>query len=113
MAVNSPDPLSGLGGPPVGGDGRGGAAERRRAWGRLAAIVVVLGLAVSFVVENLDRVTVHLWVVQRRIGLVWVVAVCLVVGVAVGYWVGWQGHRRAHERRAARAARGGRWRRSG
>lgn len=106
------DDLSALGGDPAQAGGADGG-DRRLALGRLAAIVVLLGLAVAFVVENLDRVTVHLWVVQRRIGLVWVVAGCLVAGLAVGYWVGWQGHRRALERRAARAARGGRWRRAG
>lgn len=87
------------------------AADRRRAWGRLAAIVAVVGLVVAFVVENTNQVTVHLWVVDRRLALVWVIAGCVVAGLAVGYWVGWQGHRRAMERRAARGHRR-RWRRA-
>lgn len=104
--------LGGLPGPgaPVGptGDER---RDRRRALGRLAAMVVVLGLAAWFVAENTHRVTVHLWLVDRTMALVWVIAGCLVVGLAVGYWIGWQGHRRAAERRAARAL--GRRRRNG
>lgn len=113
MAV-PPDPLTGPGSPAPGKPGGGvEGADRRRAVGRLVATVVVVGLAVSFVVENVHQVTVHLWLVHRRIDLVWVVGGCLVVGVAVGYWVGWQGHRRAVDRRAARAARGGWWHRSG
>jgi uncharacterized membrane protein YciS (DUF1049 family) len=110
------DPLAGIDLPDLGGapprvPGHDARRERRRALGRLAGIVVFLGLAISFVAENLQGVTVHLWVVDRRMALVWVVAVCLVAGLAVGYWVGWFGHRRALERRAARAARGGRRRR--
>lgn len=86
--------------------------DRRRALARLVAIVAVVALAAVFIVQNLHPVTVHLWLVQRRLGLVWIIAGCLVVGLAVGYWVGWQGHRQAAQRRAERAARGGRWRRS-
>lgn len=117
MADAPDDPLAGIDIPDLSGatpgvPGTGGRADRRRALGRLVAIVVFVGLAVSFVAANLQRVTVHLWVVDKRMALVWVVAVCLVAGLAVGYWVGWMGHRRALERRAARAARGGRRRRN-
>ena len=86
--------------------------DRRRAMVRLVAIVVVVVLAAVFIVQNLHPVTVHLWIVRRQLGLVWVIGGCLVAGVAVGYWVGWQGQRQAAQRRAERAARGGRrWRR--
>lgn len=114
MADPHDDPLADIDIPELGGTpqpGDGGRADRRRALGRLVAILAFVGLAVSFVAENLQPVTVHLWVVGRRMALVWVVAVCVVAGLAVGYWVGWLGHRRALERRAARAARGGRRRR--
>lgn len=109
MAV-PPDDLSSLPGPGGGTSPATDGGDRRRALGRLVAMVVVVGLTAAFVAENLGQVTVHLWVVDRRISLVWVVAGCLVVGLAVGYWVGWQGHRRLLERRAARATRGRWWR---
>ena len=115
MADSRPDPLAGVGPLPDGTsrtDGEpahdGARADRRRALARLVAIVAVVALAAVFVAQNLHPVTVHLWITQRRLGLVWVIAGCLVAGVAVGYWVGWQGHRQALERRAERAARGGR-----
>lgn len=117
MARTSPDPSEGAGVPTVAGGGgstvpgeAGGGPrdDRRRALGRLVAIVVVVGLAVSFAVENLHRVALHLWVVRRTVDLDWVIGGCLVVGLAVGYWVGWQGHRRAQERRSTRRRR---WRR--
>jgi uncharacterized integral membrane protein len=79
--------------------------DRRRAFGRLIAIVVVVGLVIAFVVENTNPVTVHLWIVDRSLALVWVIAGCIVVGLAVGYWVGWQGHRHSLQRRAARQGR--------
>lgn len=86
--------------------------DRRRAVVRLVAIVVVVVLAAVFIVQNLHPVTVHLWIARRQLGLVWVIGGCLVAGVAIGYWVGWQGHRQAAQRRAERAARGGRRRRT-
>lgn len=82
------------------------ARDRRRAVVRLVAIVVVVVLAAVFIVQNLHPVTVHLWIVSRQLGLVWVIGGCLVAGAAVGYWVGWQGHRQAARRRAERAAAG-------
>jgi uncharacterized integral membrane protein len=107
MAGPTADPVPGgideRSAPRTGGDQR----DRRRALARLAGIVVVVGLVVAFVVENTNPVTVHLWVVDRRLALVWVIAGCVVAGLAVGYWVGWQGHRRALERRARGSRR--RW----
>ncbi|MDA8280097.1 MAG: hypothetical protein M0Z63_06700 [Actinomycetota bacterium] len=113
VADNPTDPLGDLA-PPLERTTAGDPErrDRRRALLRLVAIVVVVGLAIAFVVQNLHPVTVHLWVTQRRLGLVWVIAGCLVVGLAVGYWVGWQGHRQAVVRRAERATRGGRRRRA-
>jgi len=109
----SPDVLAGAGTTePTGGRDPARRRDRRRAFARLIAIVVVVVLAAVFIVQNLHPVTVHLWLVHRQLGLVWVIAGCLVAGLAIGYWVGWQGHRQASHRRAERAARGGRWRRS-
>ncbi len=117
MADHTTDPLGAVGPLPAAGPDGGATVapdrrDRRRALARLLVIVVVVGLAIAFVAQNLHPVTVHLWITQRRLGLVWVIAGCLLVGLAVGYWVGWQGHRQALVRRAERAARGGRRRRA-
>jgi uncharacterized integral membrane protein len=110
VAASSTDPFVSPDTP--GGDDLDKRRDRRRALGRLVAIVVVVALVVVFVVQNLHPVTVHLWLIQRRVGLVWVIAGCLAAGLAVGYWVGWQGHRQAAQRRAERQSRGGKRRRS-
>lgn len=122
MAASSTDPFvspdapggssAGPGVDAPGGDDLDKRRDRRRALGRLVAIVVVVALVAVFVVQNLHPVTVHLWLIQRRVGLVWVIAGCLVAGLAVGYWVGWQGHRQAAQRQAERQSRRGKRRRS-
>lgn len=46
--------------------------------------LVVVAAAVVFVVENSQRVTVHLWVVTGHPRLIWVLLVTLVVGAVAG-----------------------------
>lgn len=66
-----------------GGDPGGGLARREAA--RVAGVVVLVVAACVFVFENLQPVTVHLWVTSRHTRLIWIIVVTLAAGILVGY----------------------------
>lgn len=61
---------------------------RPRRTGRAVGVLVVLGAVVWFVVENSQRVGVRLWLVTEHPRLIWVLAVAVVVGGALGFLAG-------------------------
>ena len=70
------------------------AAARRRRLTRTIAAVALVGLAVWFIAENSQPVTVHFWVVSAHPRLIWVILGCLVVGGVIGYLLSRQRNRR-------------------
>ncbi len=72
------------------------ARRRRRA--RVLGLLVVLGVVVSFVVENSQRVTVRLWFVTGHPRLIYVLAAAVVIGAAVGFLSGHSSRRRRTRR---------------
>ena len=63
-------------------------AARRRKLARAGGLLVLVVLVVVFVAENLQTVTVHLWVTSRHLRIIWVITGSLVIGGAVGYLAG-------------------------
>lgn len=67
------------------GGGQGGRRLERREVGRLVGVTALVVLAVVFVVQNLQTVTVHLWVTSSHTRLIWVIVGTLAVGIVLGY----------------------------
>lgn len=70
---------------------------RRRA--RMFVGLAVVVLAVVFVVQNSQKVTVRWWFVTAHVRLIWVIGACLVVAGVFGYVLG---RGRSRRRRKAR-----------
>lgn len=69
-------------------------ARHRRGVARLVVLAVLVAAAVSFVLENDQKVKVQLWFVTGHPHLIWVLVVAVVVGAVIGYLVGLPRRRR-------------------
>jgi uncharacterized integral membrane protein len=67
-------------------------------WVRLIGLSLLVAYVVAFVLENAKSVHVHFVVTTTRVSLIWVILLCLVIGVLAGI-VGSQLYR--HRRRRA------------
>jgi uncharacterized integral membrane protein len=71
---------------------KGPARKRRlRENTRLISVGVLAVVATVFAVVNLDEVKVHLLVSTPRIPLIIVIAICILIGAAMGWVVGRRG----------------------
>jgi uncharacterized integral membrane protein len=76
-------------------------ARRRGPVGARAVVALVLAAAVVVVVfQNSQRVTLRFWFITGHVRLIWVMAVCLVIGGALGLLLSGRGRRRRRRRRA-------------
>jgi uncharacterized integral membrane protein len=68
-----------------------------RVWIRLGALSLLVAYVVAFILENSHSVNVHFVIVTARASLIWVIFLCLAIGLAAGL-VGSQlyRHRRRH-----------------
>jgi uncharacterized integral membrane protein len=78
--------------------------RRRRAIRAIVTLVLIV-LAVAFVIQNSQLVTVHFWFFTHRARLIWVVLSCLVAGIVFGYVLGVPERRKMRRRRKAEKAR--------
>jgi uncharacterized integral membrane protein len=88
-----------------------GLGRHRRAVARLGTLAVLVAVAVSFVLENDQKVRVRLWFVTGHPRLIWVLVVTVVVGAVIGYLVGVPRRRRARAEPGQPGETGGRRRR--
>lgn len=77
-------------------------APRRRNLAKPIVALVLLGVIVSFVVQNNQKVKVQLWFVSGHPRLIWVLIVTVAVGAVLGFVAGRPRRRRAEERRGRR-----------
>jgi uncharacterized integral membrane protein len=75
---------------------QGQAARDRKARARLVAAAILAAVVTLFAVLNSQTVSVHLILTTARLPMIVVIALCAVIGVAVGWMIG--------RRRAARGA---------
>lgn len=73
---------------------QGQAARDRKARARLVAAAILAAVVTLFAVLNSQTVSVHLILTTARLPMIVVIALCAVIGVAVGWIIG--------RRRAAR-----------
>ncbi|HEY7946816.1 MAG TPA: LapA family protein [Acidimicrobiales bacterium] len=86
---------------PGGGAGPDHPVRRRnRVGARAVAGLVLVGGAVVLVVQNSQPVTLRFWFVSGHIRLIWLIAVSLVIGGALGLLLSGRGRRRRRRRRA-------------
>jgi len=62
--------------------------------------LVLVGGAVVLVVQNSQQVTLRFWFISGHVRLIWVIAVSLVIGGALGLLLSGRGRRRRRRRRA-------------
>jgi uncharacterized integral membrane protein len=75
---------------------QGQAARDRKARARLVAAAILAAVVTLFAVLNSQTVSVHLILTTAHLPMIVVIALCAVIGVAVGWMIG--------RRRAARGA---------
>ena len=68
-----------------------------RRWAILIGLAVLLAYAIAFVVENSKRVSVHFVLATAHVSLIWVMLLCLAIGVLGGVLLS-QLHRRRRRR---------------
>jgi uncharacterized integral membrane protein len=66
---------------------------------RLIGLVALAGVVTSFIVQNSQNVSVHLWFLSRREPLIFIVLGCFIIGGLIGYVAG----RRRGARKVRRA----------
>lgn len=74
-------------------------APRQRNLAKPIVALVLLGVVVSFVVENNQKVKVQLWFVTGHPRLIWVLLVTVAVGAVLGFVAARPGRRRRGETR--------------
>jgi uncharacterized integral membrane protein len=68
---------------------------------RLLALLIVAGVVVALVIQNSQQVTIRFLFITGRIRLIWVLVICLVIGMAFGFVAGNRVRRRRRRRSAA------------
>ncbi|HXQ58738.1 MAG TPA: LapA family protein [Acidimicrobiales bacterium] len=71
-----------------------------RVGARAVVGLVLVGGAVVLVVQNSQQVTLRFWFISGHVRLIWVIAVSLVIGGALGLLLSGRGRRRRRRRRA-------------